>query len=88
MKTYGGVELQLRYQLHAPAVYPRGNSPRTHCIGGWVGRISRSGPCVREEKNLLSLPGIKPRLLGRRARSLVAIPTRAIRLNPTIYYTL
>jgi hypothetical protein len=35
---------------------------------------SRSGHCG-EEKNLLSLPGIVPRVLGRPANSLVAKPT-------------
>jgi hypothetical protein len=42
-------------------LYPRGNRP-WYPLGRWLGRPqSRSGRC-REEKNLLPLPGIEPRL--------------------------
>jgi hypothetical protein len=54
--------------------------PGTHCVGGgWVGPLRQSGH-FGGEKNLLSLPGIKPRFLGRPARGLVCIQTELARL--------
>jgi hypothetical protein len=55
-------------------VTPRKRAPCIHCTGDKVGPRSWSGR-YREEKNLLPLPGIGPRFLGRPARSLIAIST-------------
>jgi hypothetical protein len=57
-------------QLHAPAAL---TAPGTHCIKGWV--RPRAGLDVMEKKTLFPLPGNKPHILGRPARSLVTIPT-------------
>jgi len=40
-------------------LYPRGSTPSTRCVGGWVGPRSRCWRSV-EEKNSLPLPGIGP----------------------------
>jgi hypothetical protein len=54
-------------QLHAPAALPRGKkSPGTHWIGGWVD--PRAGLDDVEKRKFLTLPGLKPRPLGRPAR--------------------
>jgi hypothetical protein len=62
------------------SLYPRGNSSRYALYRRLGGPQSRSGLCG-EEKNVLSLPGIEPRLLSRPACSLVAIPTELARLH-------
>jgi hypothetical protein len=46
-------------------LYPWGKSPRTHQIGGWVGKDKIS-----------CLLGTKPRFISSLAYSLVIIPTR------------
>jgi hypothetical protein len=59
-------------------LYPRPSSPRYPLYKRLGGPQNRTG-CY-EEKNLLPLQGIEPRLLGRPPRSLVAIPTELSRL--------
>jgi hypothetical protein len=60
--------MEMSGHVHILAALTLGKEPpRTHCIGGWVGPQSRSGRCG-EEKNLLPLPGVEPRLLGCPAR--------------------
>jgi hypothetical protein len=67
-------------QLHGPvALPPRGKSrryPLDRRLRGPQSRCRRYG----EEKHLLLLPGIEPRLLGRPARCLIAISTQLSRL--------
>jgi hypothetical protein len=59
--------------------------PRTHCIGGWLGGPqSRSGH-YGEEKSLLPLPGIEPRLLSCPACSVIAILTELNNLQIFIW---
>jgi hypothetical protein len=48
-------------------LYPRGKSPGTHWIGGWVDL--RAGLDDLEKRKFLTLPGLKLRPLGRPARS-------------------
>jgi hypothetical protein len=48
-------------------LYPRGKSPDTHWIRGWVGR--RAGLDNLEKRKFLTLPRLELRLLGRPARS-------------------
>jgi hypothetical protein len=59
-------------QLHTLATLPRGET--TLCIVGWVGLTARM-VIMGEQKNLLLLQGIKPRLLSCSARSPVAVLT-------------
>jgi hypothetical protein len=68
--------MEVSGQLHDPAVLSaKETNPVTHCIVGWVG--PRAGLDI--VKIILLLPGIEPKLLGRPARSLVAIPTEISR---------
>jgi hypothetical protein len=62
--------MEMSNQLHAPADLPQENSHRCPLYTRLGVPQSSSG----EEKDLLVLPGIELRLLGRPARSLVAIP--------------
>jgi hypothetical protein len=78
MKTYEGMEVQHRYQLHAPAALPQGNSFPYTLYRRLSGPYKPVWNFVGEEKIILPLPGIKPLLLSLRARSLAAIPTRAM----------
>jgi hypothetical protein len=49
------------------SLYPRGKSPGTHWIGGWVD--PRSGLDDLEKRKVLTLRGLELRFLGRPARS-------------------
>jgi hypothetical protein len=66
-------------QLHASAGFPQGNSTQYPFYRMLDGTQSRFWRC-EEEKNLLSLPEMEPRLLGRPTRNPVAIPTELSRL--------
>jgi hypothetical protein len=72
--------MEVNSQLHAPAVLSLGYSPR-YAFYRRLGRPQSWAGRYGEGKNLLPLPGIKPRLLGRPARSLVAIPTELSRFE-------
>jgi hypothetical protein len=50
------------------SLYPRGNRPCTHCVGGWVG--PRDGPDDMVKWKFLILPGLELQPLDRPARSL------------------
>jgi hypothetical protein len=52
-------------QVHAPAALPPAKEPRTHWIGGWVD--PRTGVDDVERRQILLLPGLKLRPLGRPA---------------------
>jgi hypothetical protein len=70
MKTYGGMEVviappfltsaldEVSGQLHAQALYPQRTNPQYPLDRRTDGPLSQPG-CCREEKNLLSLPGIE-----------------------------
>jgi hypothetical protein len=58
------------------SLYPQGNSPLYRGLAGPRNLSERCG----EEKNVIPLSGIDPRLFARRAHSLVAIPTALYRL--------
>jgi hypothetical protein len=61
-------------------LYTKDISHGTYCIGCWMGPRAGLG-VVKRKKNLLPLPEIELRLLGRKAHSLVAIliePSRLI----------
>jgi hypothetical protein len=74
-KMYRGVEVFLYLgtsrrwvvSFTPPAFYPRGRSPGTHWIGGWVD--PRAGMSDIEKWKFLTLPGLLLRPLGRPARS-------------------
>jgi hypothetical protein len=53
--------MEVSDEFHASVALPRRNSPGTHWTGGWVWIQSQ---CVRyrEEKDLLVVTGIEPRL--------------------------
>jgi hypothetical protein len=59
-------------------LYPRGNSPGAHWIGGWVDL--KAGLDDLEKRKFLTLPGLELRPLDRPARSDYAIPA------PHIYW--
>jgi hypothetical protein len=70
MNTYGEwkysatiLDLGTRWsgQLHAPAALPQGKGPQYPLYTRLGGPQNRSGRCG-QENNLLSLPGIEPRL--------------------------
>jgi hypothetical protein len=67
--------MEVSGQLDAPAALPLGKEPRYRLSGRLIGP-GRFG----EEKNLPAPPVIKPRFLGRPARSLVTLPTELSRL--------
>jgi hypothetical protein len=72
--------------LHAPAALPpQGNSPQYRKLGG---SQSHSGHYIKE-KNLLPLPGIKPRFLGHSAHNLLCdflqTPVTSSLLGPNIH---
>jgi hypothetical protein len=69
--------MEMSGQFHDPAALPPGKQPRYPLYRGLGGPQSWSGR-YKEENNLLPIPGIKSRLLGRPARSLVPIPTELI----------
>jgi hypothetical protein len=52
-------------------LYPVRKKPGIHWIGGWLHPRSNLGTV--EDKNLLPMPGIKPRVLGHSTYSLVNI---------------
>jgi hypothetical protein len=68
MKTYGGVDVQIHVFLTSVLVgewsasrtgrfTPRGKSPGTHWIGGWVDH--RAGLDDVEKRKFLTLPGLE-----------------------------
>jgi hypothetical protein len=68
--------MEVSGQLHAPAAFPpEGTVTGTIFIGGWVGPQS-----YEDEKHFLPLSILEPRLLGRTAWSIVAVPTALFRL--------
>jgi hypothetical protein len=67
--------MEVSGQLSTPAAFPPGKQPPYPLykrLGGPQSLFRHYG----EEKNLLPLPGMKPRFLGRSAISLVARPTK------------
>jgi hypothetical protein len=54
-------------QLHATAALPQGKEPHTHWIGGCMD--PRVGLDIVEKRELLTLPELELRPLGRPARS-------------------
>jgi hypothetical protein len=44
-------------QRHAPAALPPGESPGTHCTGGWVGQRAGLGGCGKSRLHRDSIPG-------------------------------
>jgi hypothetical protein len=79
MKAYGGLDVQIHIYLDhctswslvvsftARPLYPRGKSPDTHWIGGWVD--PRASLDDVEKRKFLTLPGLKLRPLSCPARS-------------------
>jgi hypothetical protein len=70
--------MEMSGELHAQAALPRGKPHIMRCFGGSVG--PKAGLDAVEKKNIFSLPGIEPRLLGRQARSVIAILTELSQL--------
>jgi hypothetical protein len=79
MKAYGEVDVYIHifltlalaggeWSASRPGHFtPWERAPGTHWIGGWVD--PRAGLNDMEKRKFLTLPGLKPRLLGRPARS-------------------
>jgi len=62
-----GTRRRLSGRFHAPAALPRGKGHR-HPAGGWADLRAGHGP-FRKGTNILTLPGMEPRFVGRTARS-------------------
>ena len=62
-----GTRRRLSGRLHAPAALPRGKGPR-YPAGSWEDLRVGHGP-FRKGTNILTLPGMEPRFVGRTARS-------------------
>jgi hypothetical protein len=71
--------MEVGSQLHAPDALPLANSPPYSLPKGLGAFLSPRGRNA-DEKRLFLLPGIEPQLLGRPARSAVAIPIGLCRL--------
>jgi hypothetical protein len=70
--------MEVSCQLHAFIALPPGKWPHASCVS------PRAGLDAMEKRNFLLLPEIEPRLLGRRFRSLVAVPTELFRRSVDI----
>jgi hypothetical protein len=66
--------MEVSGQVHGPAALPPGSSTR-YPLYKRLGEPQDLYGYYGEEKNLLPLPEIEPRFLGRPARSLVDVPT-------------
>jgi hypothetical protein len=58
--------MEVSGQFTPRSFYPRGKSPGTHWIGGWV--EPRAGLDDMEKRKFLTLPGLELRPLSRPAR--------------------
>jgi hypothetical protein len=74
--------MEVSGQLHDPAALPQRKQPQHPLFTRLCKPQSRSGR-YGEERNILPLLRIEPRLLIRPARSLVDIPTKLSRLKET-----
>jgi hypothetical protein len=75
--------MKVRGQLHVQVVYTRGKIPQVSAKAEWASGVVSE--LWRTEKNLLFLPGIKPRFVGRPTCSLVAMLTGLSRLHDCSY---
>jgi hypothetical protein len=74
MKTYGGMDVYIHMFFISSLVGGEWSAsrlgrfvPGTHWIGGWVSPTA--GLEDLEKRKFLTIPGLKPRPLGRQARS-------------------